>query len=104
LLETHIRLLDRQGLFKGDLNISQRTSLLWLMGKEIEEESELEKARALNFALAANPNTSGEFIKILMEQEEKPEYIYEDEPDWQTPENIEEVQKLIRDFESQPIP
>lgn len=73
MIENLIRVTDRQDLFKGDLNMIQRLALQWLMDDEQRELAELETIRTKNFALAANPVTSGEFLKVLFEEKEDPE-------------------------------
>lgn len=92
MVTTTFRLLDRQGLLRGDLSLVQRAGLQWIMNQEIRDQVELERVRIESFALAANPVTSSEFLKALFEQHEQ-----EDE-EWATPQSKEEAQALLEEI------
>ena len=92
-----IRVLDRQGILKGDLNVVQRSGLMWLMNEEVQEQIGLEQYRALNNALGSNPQTSGEYIETLLKDDSvgAEEEIFETADEWTTPEGIEDITALL---------
>ena len=94
-MESLIRVADRQGLLKGDLNLVQFSALNWLMGQEVTEHVELEKSRAYLTALAANEYANPHLIRALQEQT-----VVEEEPvDWVTPESEEDLREILEQFE-----
>jgi hypothetical protein len=95
MLDTLFTTMDRQGLLKGDLNVLQRTGLIWLMGQEIKEQAELERIRMETNALASNQHTSTEFLKQIFKEreEEAPQ-----EEEWITPTSAEDLEDLLNQF------
>ncbi len=91
--------IDRQGRFKGDLNTLQRTSLVWLMNYEIDEQVGLERSRTENTALASNPATSTELLKALFEERQEIEVFDED---WSSPESIEDIEDFLSVLSASP--
>lgn len=98
MLETFVKVLERQGKLKGDLNWTQRASLMWIMGREIEDDVKLERMRAESFALASNQQTSPKYIEHLMslhEDKDNDPIEGDYEVKWQTPTSIEEVRDVL---------
>lgn len=93
MMETLIRVTERQGLFKGDLNLVQRLALQWLMNDEQDEMVELENLRAKNYALASNPATSSEFLKALFEEPET------EDVEWIEVSDLNQVEDLLKKFD-----
>lgn len=91
-MRSALKILDRQGYFKGDLNYLQRASLIHLMETETEERIELERGRMDNNAIAANPVTNAEYLKQRMQEISKEEA---EEIEWLTPENADEIEKTL---------
>jgi hypothetical protein len=96
MIDSILRVLDRQGRFVGDLNIVQRTGLLWLMNQEVRERADIERMRIETFALSSNQHTSPTFIKSLFKEEL-------DEPDaneviggeWVTPTGPDQIEAFL---------
>jgi hypothetical protein len=98
-MESLVRVLDRQGLLKGDLNGVQFSMLNWLMGNEVEEDAERERNRFEMQALAANEQTNPQLLRHLQSLREEAE---EEEVEWVTPQSEEELSAMLQDFESLP--
>lgn len=96
-----IRLAERQGRFSGDLNILQQSGLVWIMNDEITQQTEVERVRTENLALATNAATSSEFLKHLFEhispEPEEPQVL---EEEWVTPNDVKEVEDFLRGWPS----
>ena len=89
-------LLDRQGMFQGDLNVSQQMALAWVMGNETEREIDLEKLRATNMGLATNPATSRDFLMNLLHENQPSSVEYITDKGWTTPRSIEEIESFLQ--------
>lgn len=105
MLESYLRILERQGKLKGDLSWIQRTGLVWIMNRETEDEVKLERIRTENFALASNPATSGKFIQMLEAQRQKDQLLetrIEEETgmevEWRMPTSVEEVEDVLQNL------
>lgn len=85
-----IRLAERQGLLKGDLNTLQLRALQWLIIDEMRAERELEEARAKVIVLAGNPQ-----LYEHLWPETQDENIQ-----WVTPQSVEEVEDIVGYLES----
>jgi hypothetical protein len=85
-----IRLAERQGILKGDLNTLQLRALQWLIIDEMRAESELEEARAKITVLAGNP----QLYEHLWPKEE------DENIEWITPQSVEEVEDIVSYLES----
>lgn len=101
MLQTFLRVLDRQGILKGDLNVTQRLGLMWLMNQEIKEDVAIERVRLENYALASNPNTSQVYLEHLFEKRNEDNEMEADlqnegiDVEWQTPKSPEEVSDVL---------
>jgi hypothetical protein len=95
MLKWLLKMTERQGLLKGDLNFVQRIGLQWLMELDIKERDDIERLRIETTALASNPATSGEFLKYLFEQREQEE---QEEIEWVTPHTPQEMEMLLADL------
>jgi DNA transposition AAA+ family ATPase len=96
MLESAIRVIDRQGLLKGDLNIVQRAGLQWLMNQEVDDQVELERLRIEYTALASHPGTQTKFLEALMKQRQlqETEVVYT-ESEWTTPQSMDEIERYL---------
>lgn len=80
------------------MNWLQRLGLNWLMNREFEDDTKLEKIRTENMALASNQLTSPKFIEHIMKNHEEnllEEEIDGEKIDWRTPTSVEEVQDVL---------
>lgn len=68
------------------------------MGEEQEEQLEIEKFRAVNYALGSNPATSGEYLKRMIEENVEEE-VYETDKSWLTPEGVEDIERMFSQAE-----
>lgn len=103
MLMSFLRVLDRQGMLKGDLNWIQRDGLAYLMKKEIDEDISLEKVRMENTAIASNPQTGQVYLQHILNQEKEDELEIElqdegYEVNWHTPTDPSEVQDVLRNL------
>ncbi len=90
-------LLDRQGMFQGDLNVTQQLALAWIINQEATREIDLEKLRATNIALATNPATSRDFLMSMLEEEIEDEVQYvTDNKGWTTPSSVTEIEEFLK--------
>jgi hypothetical protein len=80
-----IRLAERQGLLKGNLNTLQLQALQWLIIDEMKAERELEEARAKVTVLTGNP----QLYKHLWPDNQ------DQDIQWVTPQSQEEVEDLV---------
>lgn len=104
MFESTLRILDRQGLLKGDLNELQRSGLTWLMQREIEDKISLERIRTENMAIAANPTANPKFLEHLRnqrEEKENPETLEGElsqegmDVEWLTPTSVNEIEDVL---------
>lgn len=84
-----IRLADRKGILKGDLNSLQERSLLWLLGEDFNLEAELERERMKYTLLAGNQD----LYHQLYEQDE--DQIDDSDVEWLVPESVDEVEEIL---------
>lgn len=84
-----IRLADRKGLLKGDLNVLQDRALVWLLGEDFIIASEIEKERMKYTLLASNP----ELYHQLYESDE--DEIDDSDVEWLVPETVEDVEDIL---------
>lgn len=102
MFTSFMKVLDRQDRLKGDLSWTQRTGLMYLMQKEIEERMALEKIRMENNAIASNQHTSQAYLEQLFkarnadDEEELEEQGFEVE--WRTPTSAAEVQDVLAEL------
>jgi hypothetical protein len=94
MVDHMLKMADRQGLLKGDLNYIQRFGLSRVMNREQADLIELETIRTENMALASNPATSSEFLKALFEDRKVTEVF--DTSEWQSPEAAEDIQDFLQ--------
>lgn len=93
MLRARIRLAERQGLFRGNLNRLQDEAMQRLMIEEREEQFRLERDRMYYTIFASNP----ELARRLFDKDEDDDFD-PDEVEWLTPrsaEDIEEVMELL---------
>lgn len=90
-----MRLLDRQGLLKGDLNILQQNGLAWVLGYESQQMVDFEKYRTINTGLVTNPATSKGFLKRLLDEQE-PQTIHESSDEWMTPQSLQDIEAFLQ--------
>lgn len=104
MLLSVLKIADRQGLLKGDLNWIQRSGLSYLMNKETDELVAVERARMENTALATNQHTSQAFLEEMFKsrstQDELEVELEEQgyEVDWHTPSDASEVEDVLRNL------
>lgn len=104
MLISFLKVLDRQGMLKGDLNWIQRDGLTYLMNTEIEDEIAFEKVRMENTAIASNPQTGQAYLQHILsntEQEDELEAELREEGfevDWHTPIDPSEVEDVLRNL------
>lgn len=102
MLEAFLKITERQGRLQGDLNSLQRNGLAWLMNQEIKEDVAIERIRLENQALASNPQTSGPYLKQMLERQAADEGEDEMEEgmevDWHTPTDAAEVEDVLRNL------
>jgi hypothetical protein len=101
MLETFLRVQERQGRLKGDLNWIQRTGLMWIMGRDLDDDVAIERMRAESFALAANPTTSPKYLEHLMslhDDSESEDELDDDEVEWLTPSSVDEVTDVLQNL------
>jgi hypothetical protein len=89
IVKALIRLADRRGLLKGDLNALQLEALQWLVIDEQESEAEIFETNLRFLVLSNNPQL---YQHIWPDEDEGVE--------WRTPQSEEEIEALISEIES----
>ena len=84
-----IRLADRKGTLRGDLNTLQERALIWLLGEDFNIASEIEKERMKYTLLAGQP----ELYHQLYEGDE--DQIDDSDVEWMVPETVEDVEDIL---------
>lgn len=89
-LQTLIRLADRKGILRGDLNGLQERALLWLISEDFTISTELEKERMKYTLLAGNP----QLYEQLYQQDDDgaPD---DADVEWMVPESVDEVEDVL---------
>ena len=104
MLTSFMKILDRQGILKGDLNLVQRTGLIYLMDREMDEMVALEKVRMENNAITSNPKTSQVYLEQLFRERQSEDELSEElqregyEVEWHTPTDASEVEDVLRNL------
>lgn len=93
-----IRLADRKGLLKGDLNSLQERAMVWLLNEDFHISTELERERMKYTLLAGNP----ELYERLYQEPDEDE-IDDSDVEWMVPESVEDIQEIMSVLEQTQI-